>query len=295
MLERPRDHFVTGIALAAMSAVAFGTLAIFAKLAYRTGATAVPLLAVRFSVAAALLMAFTRASGRSPSIDRRRSLHLMALGGIGYAFEAALFFAALNHASAAVVGLIFYSYPMWTSIGAIATKLEPFHPRLLAALAVGTAGTLFIFSLPNEGLLGPGLALAAAFAVTIYYLFAQVLGREVPALAAATLTTGGAAITLTAASLVMRQSLPGAAWPYAVGLGIVTAVAFVCFYGALSRIGSAKTSITHMLEPVTTVILAGLILGDEITARVAIGAALIVAALPILALQRRSAVPAADG
>jgi len=295
MLERPRDQFVTGIALAAMSAVAFGTLAVFAKLAYRNGATAIPLLAVRFSVAASLLMVFNRVSGRPLAIDRGHSLRLLALGGIGYAFEAALFFAALNHAPAAVVGLIFYSYPLWTSIGAIATRLEPFHPRLLIALAVGTAGVLLIFSLPSEGLIGPGLALAAAFAVTIYYLFAQVLGREVPALAAATYTTVGAAITLTLASLVIRQSLPWAAWPYAFGLGFVTAVAFVCFYGALARIGSAKTSITHMLEPVTTVILAALILGDDISSRVAIGAALIVAALPILALQRRARVPAADG
>lgn len=295
MLERRHDDFVTGIALAATSAVAFGTLAIFAKLAYRNGATAIPLLAVRFSVAAGLLMVFTRVSGQGISIDRAPALRLLALGGIGYAFEAALFFAALNHASAAVVGLIFYSYPLWTSIGAIATKLEPFHPRLLVALGVGTAGVLLIFSLPTEGLIGPGLALAAAFAVTIYYLFAQVLGRAVPALAAAAYTTGGAALTLTVTSLVMRESLPWAAWPYAFGLGLVTAVAFVCFYGALARIGSAKTSITHMLEPVTTVILAALILGDAISGRVAIGAALIVAALPILALQRRTELPAPDG
>ena len=295
MLERDGGNYGTGFLLAALSAVLFGTLAIFAKLAYRHGATAVPLLAVRFSVAAVLLMAFNRVSGRAISIDRGRALRLLALGGIGYAFEAALFFAALNHASAAVVGLIFYSYPLWTSIGAIATRLEPFHPRLLIALGVGTAGVLLIFSLPSEGLIGPGLALAAAFAVTIYYLFAQVLGREVPALAAATYTTGGAAVTLTLASVVMRESLPWAAWPYAAGLGLVTAGAFVCFYGALARIGSAKTSITHMLEPVTTVILAALILGDDITSRVAIGATLIVAALPILALRRRAPVPAADG
>ena len=295
MLERRQDDFVTGIALAAISAVAFGTLAIFAKLAYRNGATAIPLLAVRFSVAACLLMVFNRVSGRAIAIDRAHALRLLALGGVGYAFEAALFFAALNHASAAVVGLIFYSYPLWTSIGAIATKLEPFHPRLLIALSVGTAGVLLIFSLPTEGLIGPGLALAAALAVTVYYLFAQVLGRAVPALAAATYTTGGAAITLTVASLVIRQSLPWAAWPYALCLGLVTAVAFVCFYGALARIGSAKTSITHMLEPVTTVILAALILGDATSGRVAIGAALIVAALPILALQRRPEVPAPDG
>jgi drug/metabolite transporter (DMT)-like permease len=295
MLERPRDHFVTGIALAATSAVAFGTLAIFAKLAYRHDAAAIPLLATRFSIAALLLVGFNHLSGRSMALDRGQAIRLMLLGGFGYAFESTLYFAALGHASAAVVGLIFYSYPLWTSLGAIATRLEPFHPRLLVALVVGTAGILLIFSLPHEGLVGPLLALAAAFAVTVYYLFAQVLVRGVDAHAAATYTAAGAALTLTGASAVTRQAIPWAAWPYAFGLGLVTAVAFVCLYGAVARIGSAKTSIAHMLEPVTTVILAAVILGNNITSRVAIGAALIVAALPILALQRRTEVPAPDG
>ena len=295
MLERRHDDFVTGIALAAISAVAFGTLAIFAKLAYRHGAAAVPLLATRFSIAALLLVGFNRLARRSLALDRTQTIRLMLLGGIGYAFESALYFAALGHASAAVVGLIFYSYPVWTSIGAIAVRLEPFHPRLLAALVVGTAGILTIFALPHGDLVGPLLALAAALAVTAYYLFAQVLVRGVDPHAAATLTATGAAITLTGASAVTRQAIPWDAWPYAFGLGLVTAVAFVCLYGAVARIGSAKTSIAHMLEPVTTVILAALILGNAISVRIAIGAALIVAALPILALQRRTEVPAPDG
>jgi drug/metabolite transporter (DMT)-like permease len=295
MLERQRDHFATGIALAATSAVAFGTLAIFAKLAYRHDAAAVPLLAARFSIAALLLLGFNIFSGRSLKLEKGQAIRLMLLGGVGYAFESALYFAALGHASAAVVGLIFYSYPLWTSLGAIATKLEVFNIRLLVALVVGAAGILLIFSLPDEGLLGPLLALAAAFAVTVYYLFAQVLVRGVDASAAATFTAAGAAISLTGVSAVTRQALPWPAWPYAFGLGVVTAVAFVCLYGAVARIGSAKTSVAHMLEPVTTVILAALILGDAISGRVAIGAALIVAALPILALQRRTEMPAPDG
>ena len=173
MLERRQDHFVTGIALAATSAVAFGTLAIFAKLAYRHDAAVVPLLAARFSIAALLLLlGFNRLSGRSLHLDSGQAIRLMLLGGVGYAFESALYFAALGHASAAVVGLIFYSYPLWTSPGAIATKLEVFHIRMFVALVVGAASILLIFSLPDEGLVGPLLALAAAFAVTVYYLFA---------------------------------------------------------------------------------------------------------------------------
>ena len=295
MLERPRDEHVHGIALAATSAVAFGTLAIFAKLAYRHGAAPVPLLAARFLVASVLLLAFARVARRSLRLERAQAVKLILLGAIGYALESALYFAALGHASAAVVGLIFYTYPLWTSVGALATRLEVFHPRLVLALVVGSAGIALIFSLRTESLVGPLLALAAAFAVTIYYLFAQVLVRDVDPSAAATYTAGGAALSLTIVSVATQTGLPAAALPHAVGIGAVTAIAFVCLYGAVTRIGSAKTSIAHMLEPVTIVVLAAIVLGDQISARVALGAALIVSSLPILAVKRRAVVPAADG
>lgn len=295
MVDEHDRTYATGIALAATSAVAFGTLAIFAKLAYRHGAETVPLLAGRFAVAALLLIAYNRARGAALGIDRRQMVRLALLGGIGYAFESALYFAALGKASAAVVGLIFYSYPMWTSIAAVATGLERFHPRLAGALVLATAGILLIFSLPHEGLAGPLLALAAAFAVTVYYLFAQVFVRGVDTGIAATYTAMGAAVTLGGVSLATGEGLPAGALPHAAALGLVTAIAFVCLYGAVSRIGSAKTSITHMLEPVTTVILAAWILGDRVTSRVVIGAILIVAALPILAVRTKQKVPIADG
>lgn len=293
--RRGRDVYVTGIILAAVSATAFGTLAIFAKLAYRHGAETVPLLAGRFTVAALLLVAYNRARGASLRIDRGQVIRLSLLGGIGYALESALYFAALGKASAAVVGLIFYSYPMWTSIAAIVTGLERFHPRLLVALVLATIGILLIFSLPSEGLAGPLLALAAAFAVTVYYLFAQIFVRGVDAGIAATYTALGAAVTLAGVSLGTGTGLPAGALPHAAALGLVTAIAFVCLYGAVVRIGSAKTSIAHMLEPVTIVVLAAWILGDDITSRVAIGAVFIVSALPILAVRGKQKLPVADG
>lgn len=295
MLERQRDAYVTGIVLAATSAVAFGTMAILAQLAYREGAQAVPLLAGRFAVAAVLLVAYNLARRTTLRIDGAQIWRLALLGGIGYAFESALYFAALGKASAAVVGLIFYSYPMWTSMAALATGLERFHPRLLIALVLGTIGVLLIFSLPSEGLAGPLLALAAAFAVTVYYLFAQVFVRGVDPAVAATYTALGAGVTLAGVTLAGGKGLPAAAWPHAAGIGLVTAIAFVCLYGAVARIGSAKTSVTHMLEPVTIVVLAALILGDDISSRVVIGAVFIVAALPILAVRgKRKVVPPPD-
>ena len=285
----------SGIAFSAGAALFFGTLSIFAKLAYRAGAEPLPLLGLRFAVAAVLLAGFHLASRRSIAVDRRSLLRLLALGALGYGVESTLFFMALEHASAAVVGLVFYSYPLWTTLGAIAAGLD--RPRLAVFVALGlsSAGVLLIFSLPEGSLLGPFLALASALAVTVYFLAAQLLLREVQPSAAAMWTSAGAALTTGGASLATGRSLPlDAVWP-AVALGTVTAIAFLLMYEGIERIGSSRFAIAAMLEPVTTIALAAVVLSESITLRVVVGGSLVVSALPILASSKGDEpVPAAD-
>lgn len=274
---------IKGIALAALSSIAFGTLAVVAKLTYRIGVQPVPLLAARFAFAAVLLAAAHMAVGRSLKVEPRRAAQLMLLGGLGYATEAALFFLALNRAPASVVSLIFYSYPLWTGLMAFGTRLEPFRWRLLAAFFIGFSGVAIIFSLPEGSLTGPLLALSAAIAVAIFFVVAQVVLRDGDTHAAALWTATGAMIALTLGCLVLGQGLPIAALPGAAGLGLATAVAFTAMYAAISRIGSPRAAVAALLEPITTVLLAALFLAEALTWRVALGTALVAVALPLVA------------
>lgn len=283
-----------GIALAASSAVAFGTLAISAKFAYEVGAGFIPLLATRFAIATVLLAVFHVATRRSLAIGTSKIAKLLMLGGFGYAFEAALFFAALERAPAGVIGLVFYSYPLWTTLIGFATRLEPFRSRTVLALTLGSIGVALVFSLPGSGLVGPLLALGAAVAVAIYFVLMQVVMRNEHASEAAFWTTLGGAVALFPASLIARQPLPSDALVPAAGLGLASAVAFVASYAAVNRIGAARTAIAAMLEPVTTLVLAAAFLSEEIGVRVLVGAVLVVSALPLLATGRKPRVPAAD-
>ena len=283
-----------GIALAAFSAVAFGTLAISAKSAYDVGAGFIPLLAARFAMATVLLALFHVATRRSLAIGSSKIVKLLLLGGFGYAFEAALFFAALERAPAGVVGLVFYSYPLWTTLIGFATGLEPFRSRTILALALGSIGVALVFTLPGGGLAGPLLALGAAVAVAVYFILMQVVLRNEHASQAAFWTTLGGAATLFPASLIARQPLPAEALLPTVGLGIASAIAFVAAYAAVTRIGSARTAIAAMLEPITTLILGAAFLSEDIGPRVVVGAVLVVSALPLLATGQRERLPAAD-
>jgi drug/metabolite transporter (DMT)-like permease len=278
-----RSDVVVGIAQAAAAGVAFGTLAIFAKLGQRDGADSIPLLAARFAIAAALLIAYGYTRSSRPSVPRGARIRLFLLGGLGYAFEASLFFVALEHASAATVSLVFYTYPIWVSLLGVMTGLESWRPRVLVALALGFGGVALIFSFPEGGLKGPFLAGGAALAVAVYFLLAQVLARGVDAYTAATWTVVGAACFLAVPAIALGQDLPAEALPEALALGIATCAAFVGLYAGLARIGAARSSVAMMVEPVTTVLLAALFLSEELSLRIALATVLVVAALPILA------------
>lgn len=277
-----RHSNFTGLALAAVGAVAFGTLAIFAKFAFERGAESVPLLASRFATAAIMLLAYHLSTGR-PLRFGSGAVRMMILGGIGYAFESTLFFVALQHAPAAVVGLVFYSYPLWTTLLALAVGLDSYRHRIALALVAGTAGVSLIFSFRSTHLTGPLFALAAAIAVALYLIAVQKASGGMDPFNVALWTATGAALSLTVVAAVTSQTLPLAAFPFAGALGLVTAIAFVFLYGSINRIGSSRSSIAMMLEPVTTVILAAIFLGESLTVRIVLGAILVVAALPLLA------------
>ncbi len=275
------------MALAAGSGLAFGTVAIVAKLAYDKGALALPLLTGRFVVASVALVAFLAATRRSMRVRTIVAVKLMLLGGFGYAFEALLFFAALERAPAAVVGLIFYSYPLWTTVAGFGLGLERVNRRTVLALVLGTAGVVSVSSVPDASPAGLWLALGAAVAVSVYLTLAHVAMRGVDPYAGAVWTSIGAGTSLVGATAVTRSPVPTEAMGEVVALGLATAVAYVLLYRAHVLIGSARLSIAMMVEPIATLVLAAIVLDEPVTLRVALGAALVVSALPILATRRR--------
>jgi drug/metabolite transporter (DMT)-like permease len=282
-----RRNEIVGIGLAVAAAISFGTLAIVAKFAYEDGADALPLLAVRFGLTTLILVIVHALTRRSLGLPRATALKLLAIGAFGYGFEALLFFRALEYADASVVSLIFYSFPLITTFFALVTGMERFSARTTIALALGTLGVITIFSIETGDPTGPLLALAAAFAVAVYFLLAEVFTRGVEPSVSATWTALGATIALSITLLFTSWDFPKEAFVPALGLGLATAFSFVTIYAAIARLGSARVSVASMMEPVATVAFAAIFLDEEITTRIVLGACLIISALPVLAYKGR--------
>src|SRR5688572_28930098 len=102
-----------------LSAIGFGLMAIFAKLAYAEGVDVGGLLITRFGLATLLLLVISAASGALARLDRRTVLVALGMGVFGYAAQAGLYLVAVSRVDASEVALVFSVYPVLVMAGAI--------------------------------------------------------------------------------------------------------------------------------------------------------------------------------
>jgi drug/metabolite transporter (DMT)-like permease len=263
-------------------------MAIFARFAYAAGANVTGVLAARFAIAGALLAGVMVATGRP--WPRGRPLAVAAgMGAVGYAGQAACFFAALNHASAGLVALLLYAYPTLVVLLSAAFLHERLTAARLALLAASFAGLALTLGGGQGTPTGIALGLAAAVFYSVYIVIgARELGGT-DALASTTVVCLSAAATLALSALVTEPRFPGAAWGWAAigAIAVVsTVVAILAFFAGLKRVGPAVASVVSTLEPVVTVALAWLVLGETLTPAQLAGGALVLACAARLARSR---------
>jgi drug/metabolite transporter (DMT)-like permease len=294
-----------GVALCLLSAVGFGLMAIFAKEAYAAGLGVTALLAARFVLAAVLFWAIVGARGRlrsarsagaanngPPRPPSRVVLTCLALGGVGYAAQAGLFFSALQHIDASLTSLLLYTYPALVFCGALALRREQVTPWRAAALALASGGAaLVLLGGGTRGLEATGvlLALGAGITYAVYILVAEDVVRRIdPILLGAFVATGAAVTFLLAGAIGGRLTFTTGGWLWIVAIATLsTVLPIVTFMLGMERVGASTASIVSTFEPVVTVGLAVALYGEALGPWQAFGGALVLTA--VIALQRRGA------
>jgi drug/metabolite transporter (DMT)-like permease len=280
------DARLGGTLFCLASGAAFGAMAVFGKLAYDNGATVGTLLAVRFSLAAALFWVLVplrelRALGAR---DVRAGL---ALGACGYALQAGCYFVALGRIDASLLALLLYTFPALVAAAAVALGRERFGARHVIAVFLATGGLTLAIAGAGTGALdawGVALGLGAAVVYSVYILVSDGVAGRVQPRVLATLVCTGAAGTLIVGSAVLGElrlgELTSAGWAWMACLAIVSTVAAITlFFAGLERVGPTSASILSTVEPLVTVMLAFLVFGERLGTLQLLGGALVLAAV----------------
>lgn len=286
-----------GAALCLVSAAAFGVMAVFGKLAFGQGVDLDSLLLARFTIAAAVLVPVALRRGAGRRLTVRQVVAGLLMGAVGYALQATLYFSALTHASAGEVGLLFACYPLLVMVGAVLTGREATTRRRWVALGVSWAGIALVVSAASVGSLhasGAAYALGAAAVYCIYILVGDRVTERLQPLDVTALVVSGAAATFLVTGLVKggpHLDVGPRAWLWLVLTGLVSTVgAILMFFAGMARVGPSLASLLGALEPVVTVVSAGVVFGEWLTPLQVLGAALVVSAI-VIVQEPRALVP----
>lgn len=275
-----------GVAWIVLSATGFGAMAIFAKIAYREEVSLTSMLFLRFTLAGMLLAAWGFWQGmRWPR--GKDLLWVAAMGGLGYVGQAYCYFSALKYASAGLVGLLLYLYPAIVTVMSAMIFRRAIGTARGWAVAIALAGTaLTVGGDLQSQPLGILLGIGAALIYSLYIVAGEGVMPRVGALPAATVVMLAAAMVYGGAAAAEGFVLPKSleAWLAVAAIAIFsTLLAILGFFKGLEKLGASDASTLSTLEPLVTIGLAMLVLGETITGMQMAGGALILAAVIYLA------------
>ncbi len=275
---------ILGIFLVAVSAAAFGTLAIFGRYAYAAEMDAITILFLRFSLSALVLLAILRL--RRESLPRGRPLvPLIGMGAIGYVGQAFCYLMALNYASSGLVALLLYLYPAFVTVLSVVVLQERMTRLKVAALLLALIGTGLTIGPAGGQLLGILLALGAAGIYSIYIIVGAQVMQQVSAVQSSTVIMAAAGAMAGLLITINGPHWPttSAGWWAVAGIvSVATVLPAVTFFIGLRRVGPTTAAMISTLEPVVTVLLAAWLEAERLQPLTLIGGGLILGAVLLL-------------
>jgi drug/metabolite transporter (DMT)-like permease len=275
-----------GVLLILISGICFGAMAIFARLTYEAGASPTTVLFLRFGIASVcmLVIMFMR---RLPFPRGRTLLTLVLMGGVGYVGQSLCYFTALTLASAGLVALLLYLYPAIVTILAVIILKERVSKVKGIALVFALTGTVMTIGLGGGGQpLGILLSLGGALIYSVYILVGSRIARPGMAMPFSAVIITSGAIVSAALVAVKGTAFPvtWSGWISMMAIALLcTVLAIIAFLAGLERIGPTHAATLSTIEPFVTVILASLVLGENITLMRAVGGIMILLAVVVLA------------
>ena len=294
----------SGTLFSILSASGYAFLPIFAKLAYQEGMGPLDILLWRFIIASALLWLIVLLWQRNPSLRvlaSRDIVTLLLLGGV-FAIVALLSFWGLERLPAAIYSPLFYTYPaMVALLSMLMGERLPLPAWVAIGLAMAGCGLIALAAGDRPAITDPFsliFPLSSAAFYAIYLTQASSRTGHISGLTSGVISISGTLVVLLLAAVFttgIRTPATLSGWEVAVGIAIVsTVVAILAMFAGMARIGAARASILSTLEPVITVILAALLLRENLGVAQLGGGALIVLSALILNMPVGQSEPIAE-
>jgi len=244
----------------------------------------------RFAVSSICLLLLTfKIEGHLPQLHKKQLLQVFLLGMTGVFAYNAFFFLGLQTIAASRAALIVALNPTFIALGSVlffkekltTLKTIGIITSLLGAALAISRGNL-LDTLDNNLSLGDFFLFGCVFSWVAYTLIGKIAMQQLSPLVATTYACliGTVALFIPAAMEGFLQELIQidlATWLVILYLGFLSsALGFIWYSEGVKAIGPAKAAIFINLVPVSAILLAAVLLQEEITLSLLIGGALVV-------------------
>jgi DME family drug/metabolite transporter len=277
-----------------ISGVLWGTGGLTGSLLSRTaGLSSIAVATYRLAVGGALIILFLVLAGRRLPRGRAAWARIVVVGVLSAVFQGA-YFAAVSLTSVTLATLVTIGIsPVLVLVAERATGRRRLDRAMISTVLLALAGLSLLVGLPSGGFGVAAIVASVGLAVLAAGGFAAVtlLGsKPVPGLDE--LTTTGLAFTLGGLLLVPLAGTTASLRfnPNAVTIGLLivlgtapTAVAYTLYFRGLRTVGASTAAVMALVEPLTSALLAALVLGDRLGVAGTAGAVLLVVAVVMAA------------
>ena len=252
-----------------LSALIYGIAPMLAKIAYMGGVNGMTLTFLRTFLMLPLLFVLMLARGRSFRLNKKELFDINILGVVGGSFSIISLYAAYDYISTGLATTLHFIYPLIIVVVSALIYREKITNMKLAAVMLVTLG-IFLFVDLNTAAdkIGVILAVLSGVFYSFYVIYMDHSGLDKMDYVKLTfylmiIMSAGTFIFGAATKSIVFNEMSGTAWVFAVIISfLITIGAIPLFQAGVRYEGASTAGIVSALEPITTIILGALFLGE---------------------------------
>jgi drug/metabolite transporter, DME family len=253
---------------------------------------------VTLSLLVLLPLLLMRRGAAALAVPARDLMRFFLLGVLGVAASNYLYYLAIQRTNVATAIILQYTAPVWVLVYTVATGAQRPSWRRSAAVGLAVAGCALAVGLVGSGgfrmdPIGVIAALLAAFSFAFYNVGGhKVLARYDRWKVLLWVLVGTAAfwIVVNPPWKIVAAHYGRAQWAFMGVFSLVSVLLpFSCYFAGLQHLEPTRAIVASCLEPVFSILLAALVLGELLRPMQTVGIALVLVAIVLIQTPERAA------
>jgi DME family drug/metabolite transporter len=235
---------------------------------------------------------------RDLRLPKRDLLHALLLGILGVAASNYFYYLAIQKTNVATAIVLQYTAPAWVLVYMVSRGLQRPTPRRVGAVACAVVGSALAIGVVGAGgfrmnTLGVGAAILASFSFAFYNVGGHDILARYDRWRVLLYTLASAAffwIVVNPPWKIAAAHYGGAQWLFLVVFAMTSVLLpFSLYFAGLQHLDATRAIIASCLEPVFSIVIAAIVLGEIMRPVQALGIVVVLTAIVLIQLPDKTA------